>query len=689
MAQTSGIVQRLKWSTASDVVYAFLGPTTSTSQAFILPFDPGDASVLASRRAMSGLLARAQVTGMPVTVTHPSGRTEIEQVDLRYALVRVDAIEVTQAIQNLTHTVPLVALKPTIVRVYLSSKLPASATVQGVLSVRRAGGSWRNVASLNSATLIPASFGQLNTLRNDAGRSLNFRLPTDQTAAGELEVRVLSITDAGSGAPIAFNPPGSIDTFEFTPAAPMRLAVVGFSYQQGGTTFTPNATDFGLLTSWLRRAYPVATVIASQQVVASTSAVPFGCGAINAELAAIRALDVAAGVDDRTHYYAIVADGGFFMRGCATIAFSADPSAVGSGPTGAGSWGWDFDGTFGDWYGGHELGHTFGRLHPGFCGESNDDSSYPFTAGQLANADGSYAGFDVGDMAWGLPLTALPGTQWHDVMTYCNRQWLSSYTYAAIRARLAAENALGSGQGSGGSGRPDDRFPKGVERAERAARRAGQVASERTLVSIVANVNLTRREARIAYVQPVERGVPTEPDPSGPVLLRAIGPRGRVVGELPAAVKRLSTEAIGADEEALLDVIMAVDPSTEAIELWLLGELADTYRPPAAEGRGARKRAGPEVRALRADRDAEAAGRGLHLSWEAPEGGGLTYSVQVSRDRGRTWRTVAVGLRSPETTVDATNLPQDGAALFRVTATDGFRSTTSVIEWPPAGPEPS
>jgi hypothetical protein len=161
------------------------------------------------------------------------------------------------------------------------------------------------------------------------------------------------------------------------------------------------------------------------------------------------------------------------------------------------------------------------------------------------------------------------------------------------------------------------------------------------------------------------------------------------VGELPAAVKRLSTEAIGADEEALLDVIMAVDPSTEAIELWLLGELADTYRPPKAEGRRARKRAGQAVRGLRADRDAEVAGRGLHLSWEAPEEGGLTYSVQVSRDRGRTWRTVAVGLRSPETVVDATNLPQDGSALFRVTATDGFRSTTSVIEWPSAGPAPS
>ena len=79
--------------------------------------------------------------------------------------------------------------------------------------------------------------------------------------------------------------------------------------------------------------------------------------------------------------------------------------------------GWDFDGTYGDWYTGHELGHTFGRKHPGFCGETHDDPAYPFVAGQLSNADDAYVGFDVGDASFGLTMTALPGTDWHDVMT--------------------------------------------------------------------------------------------------------------------------------------------------------------------------------------------------------------------------------------------------------------------------------
>ncbi len=42
-------------------------------------------------------------------------------------------------------------------------------------------------------------------------------------------------------------------------------------------------------------------------------------------------------------------------------------------------------------------------------------------------------------------MRALPGPAWHDVMSYCDNQWLSSFTYDGIRTRLAAEDALGAG----------------------------------------------------------------------------------------------------------------------------------------------------------------------------------------------------------------------------------------------------
>ncbi|HVL22816.1 MAG TPA: hypothetical protein VM450_01970 [Thermomicrobiales bacterium] len=665
MAQSSGLVQRLKWLSGTDAALVYLGPSMAAVQVFLLSFTAGDLGQLAGRRAMSATLVHALTRGLPVTLTHTAGSSEIEGVDVRFAKVRVDAIEVTQSIQNLTQTVPLVALKPTIVRVYLSSALATATTVRGTLAISR-GSQTRFVTSLNSVVVDPAAFGQVNALRRDVGKSLNFLLPVDMTTSGALDIQLSSLTETTTNQSVTFGPPGIIDTVSFTPAPPMRLALVSFTYQQGTPpeTFIPTATDVGFLLSWLRRAYPVAQVVASQQVVTANPAVPFDCGQINAQLAAIRALDVAGGVDGRTHYYGLVSDGGFFMRGCSAVPVNApDPAAVGSGPAGPASWGWDFDGSYADWYGGHEIGHSYGRKHPGFCGESHDDPAYPFTAGQLASADGSFAGFDVGDVVWGLPMRAMPGVEWHDVMTYCNQEWLSSYTYGGIRARLAAEDALGP---SGGAGRPDERFPEGFE-----AGAAPEAAPQpKTLISVVAQVNLTRSTGRIAYVNPLARGTVT-PDTGGPVTIRALNPDQKVTAAYRVDVKPLSDLEDG-DAEAIVDVILAVDPGTATLELDVNDRLADTYRrPPMARAQAA----GPSE--IHIERVGET---GLELTWEAS--GGL-YNVQISSDRGRTWRTVAVGLTEPRATIHPDNLPANGPVLFRVTATDGFTASETTVEWSP------
>jgi hypothetical protein len=520
------------------------------------------------------------------------------------------------------------------------------------------------VTSLNSVVVDPAAFGQVNALRRDVLTSLNFLLPADMTTAGTLDIQLSSLTDTATNQSVNFGPSGVIDTVSFTPAPPMRLALVSFTYQQGTPpqTFIPTATDIGFLLSWLRRAYPVAQVVASQQVVTANAASPFTCGDINAQLAAIRALDVSGGVDGRTHYYGLVSDSGFFMRGCSAVPVNApDPAAVGSGPAGPASWGWDFDGSYADWYGGHEIGHSYGRKHPGFCGETHDDPAYPFTAGQLASADGSYAGFDVGDVVWGLPMRVMPGVDWHDVMTYCNQEWLSSYTYGGIRARLAAEDAFGP---SGGAGRPDERFPEGIE----AGAAPGAAPQQRTLVSVVAQVNLTRSTGRIAFVNPLARGTVT-PDTGGPVTIRALDADQKVTAEYRVAVKPLSDLPDG-DEEAIVDVVLAVDPGTTTLELGVNDRLADTYRRPSTPQA---KEAGPAE--VRIERTGET---GLELTWSASGG---RYNVQISTDRGRTWRTVAVGLTEPRATIHPDNLPAGGPVLFRVTATDGFSASETTVEW--------
>lgn len=667
MAETSGLVQRLKWVAGSSrTLFVYIGPLPEAVRLFTVPFSGTDQVNLAFRRVAAASLLKARNAGLPVVIQHDAGSSIIEQVDVRFTSVRPDGLEVTQAIQNLTHTVPLIALKATVVRAYLSYRLNPAITVRGELTVTR-GGTNAKVFSTNSVLLDSAQFGQVNAQRQNAARSLNFVLPVDQTAPGTVQISLTRITDVNTDAEVDIGLIRATVTVTFVASAPLRVRILGMSYQFGAppATHVPSDLDFGLLASWLRRAYPVAQVISSRAVVTANAAPAFTCGQINAQVAAIRALDVAGGVDNRTHYYGLVSDGGFFMRGCAAVPGSPDPTAVGSGPTGPASWGWDFDGSYGDWYGGHELGHTFGRRHPGFCGESSDDPSYPFASGQLSNADQTYAGFDVGDSIYGLPMTALPGVVWHDVMTYCSNQWLSSYTYTGIRARLLAEEALGAGASPGAAGRPDERFPAQAETKAAAT-------SRRTPISVIATVNLTQQQGEIQYVNPLARGELSPAEPNSAVVLEARRLDGSLLDRYPVAVKPLSDPPPGQDQLALVNAIIAAPPDARRIDLSVGGRTVDTFQAGGAE---------PAVRNLK--QAPSERGDRLSLSWESAAAPGDRHSfiIQASTDKGRTWQTMAVGLTSPEVAIDMDQFRGAAEVLVRVIETDGFTYSDATSEY--------
>jgi hypothetical protein len=131
----------------------------------------------------------------------------------------------------------------------------------------------------------------------------------------------------------------------------VRLVRLRYTMGTPPVTHEPSATDVLLIESWLRRAYPIAQLQLTTTTVTATPTPPFLAADINAQLIALRAVDVSTGTDVRTHYYGMVADGGFFMRGRASgIPQTPDPATVASGPTGPSTFGWDFDGSFGDWY---------------------------------------------------------------------------------------------------------------------------------------------------------------------------------------------------------------------------------------------------------------------------------------------------------------------------------------------------
>ena len=597
-----------------------------------------------------------------------------------------DGVEITQSIQNMPHGVPLVAGKRTVVRVYLSANAPAPVAVQGVLKARQLpNGPWRSVRSLAPVTIDPAENGQLRVKRENEAKSLNFLLPPSVCVAGLTEVRVVLLYLTGPFRLLKV-PASARRTVPFAATPPLRVRILGVRFL-GGTppvSHEPSALDYTLIQSWLERAYPVADVQWSQAVVDAPSMWPFEASTINTFVRGIRMTDVVGGTDARTHYYGLVADGGggFFMRGLASgIPAGADPSTVASGPTGPDTWGWDLDGSYGDWYTGHELGHTFGRFHAEFCG-AGGGAPYPFVNGQLSNADGAFVGFDTGDPAQGLPMRALPGTMWHDVMTYCSFQWLSSFTYTGIRDRLVLEDALPAGAMLPGS------------RSGRRKRMAGTNA-----IHVVATINMTKGFGTLRHVNALPgvaagrelasaRKTQQKRSGRGPSLtLRVHARGGRNPVEYPAAFIPDACREAGADETGVIDVLLPPLKNPSRLELVFDGSVVDTFVPGAPEAvrdirqasRAARARGGAE------DDDNPV------LTWSS--GGGArkrtvagasapTYTVQVSTDDGQTWQTAGFALKEPQVTIDRQMLGDASAVRVRVTATNGFesKSTESTIK---------
>ncbi|MFH8974488.1 hypothetical protein [Streptomyces sp. NPDC017890] len=666
MAVTRGYVQRLTWLPGAQACLE-IGHDPSMVELMYIPFPVNDSDTERIARSTNAqVLVQALFSGRLVDVSCPDGSGEVITVTLPAESgnpLRMDALEATQVVQDLAQSVPLVAERRTVVRAYLSYYGSAPITVRGELSVRSSPASPPTVIpSQDTVTLQPADAGDITITRHDVRRSLNFVLPFDSTLSGQLTMWLSSVTDTASGNPMAVSDQRR-PTVAFHHCPPLRVQLIDFTYQWGmpPTTQTSRDIDVFLLASWLGRTYPVARVASLFRTVAATATPPFTAADVNAQLATIRAQDVSAGTDARTHYYGMVTDTGFWMRGSAASVpdTAPDPGVVASGPTGApgsatspANFTWDVDDSYGDWYGAHELSHTFGRKHPGFCGETADDlADYPFPAGQLSTTKGTFAGFDVGHPSLGgdptqnLPMIALPGAQWHDVMTYCDRQWMSVYTHGGLRARLRAEDAMPS-------------VLSDVRGREASA------------VNVVATVNLSRREGNVAFVNPVPNLAPTEPAPDSPVLLRVTARDGRGVREHPAPVKLDSELLPGEDRVGIVDVVLPGGPDEAMIELVMGGHVVDTFRaggaPPVAR----------DVRVVAVDSQRLSVTARLDRSAEE----GHTFTVQTSTDHGRTWQTMGVGLRSPHLTLDSRQFASEQELLVRVIATNGFISSVGPSE---------
>ena len=296
--------------------------------------------------------------------------------------------------------------------------------------------------------------------RLDVEKSLNFALPVDAIAKGQVELVLNRMFVPGGQEVPGVGPLALQPSFEQAP--PMRVRAVGLRYKRLGVPtegVSPDSVHFAYMRSYLLRAYPISDLQWSQIVVeADYLRPPFGTNAsniANAQLSLLRTQDIAAGTHPTTRYYGLVDNDkstpGCTIRGSAVLDSGTNTfEFVACGPSGRpNGWSGDDDGSFADWYTAHELGHTCQRRHPGFPmgmnGQPRDPADlpgFPYPLGCISSPDNRYIGFDVGDPDLGLPMQALQGDLHHDFMTYADDQWVCKYTYDGVFDRLVAEAQL-------------------------------------------------------------------------------------------------------------------------------------------------------------------------------------------------------------------------------------------------------
>jgi len=401
--------------------------------------------------------------------------------------MRVTDVEVTQTIQDLNNNVFLVQGKRTFVRVHVRSDDP-SRSVPGVrceLTASWSGGSGGPLAPVNAGgtviTVLPSPD------RENIDQSFLFELPWSWTERSQVTLTArLNPYKAPPQQSYANN--NRSVTVNLLPSPRFPIQFIAFEYEWDGVEYAPRyQEDIVPTLSYMRRTYPLASKtggiydsapglrpdvmwlfdenLGARVAQMNPTCVLNNLGSLCASAytnSLMWAMQMAYG--HTRHYYGFIPMGpGLFPRGQ-----RMSGTTVASGPTGTMCCGasWDTDGTIADWYAAHEIGHTLSRAHPApasddpstdgvteGCGHSRSDLAFPYAGALIGPAGGSLMGFDAGDAL--SPRQALPRDVWADLMSYCDWQWMSDYTYAAIYNRLILEQALygwGSGGGAGAEG---------------------------------------------------------------------------------------------------------------------------------------------------------------------------------------------------------------------------------------------
>jgi hypothetical protein len=563
--------------------------------------------------------------------------TEIATLDF---FVRNPGIEVNQAVQDLNNSVTLIARKRTFVRCYVQTDSGNIAAVNARLRVYRGATYW--------GILSPANSGATIMVRNVPDRAqLNhayyFDVPTNWLSAGSVRFECEVNTPKKYGENDYSNNVRSV-TVNFVEAPDMDVWWIDIPYNYGGSTRHVRSVDRTRLTKWTKAAYPINTL----NVTYAYLDPPYGslptASTVNDDLLWNKVKALLNGdfsvVFERWYAQALQVDDNTFMRGRSM----GIPAAVASGPTGD-TGGWDIDGVFGDWYGGHENGHSYGRAHvqggpyggSGGCGdEAGPDGSYPYAQGRMSPGTSMWANNTLYGFDWSLTTPSVIPPTWYDMMTYCPGQWISDYTYEAIYNQMVAE--------------------EGTLRVQR-------VQGVERLVVIGKIITATNTVTLSTFYRVPNADDWVGNDPNGAYHIKLLNVSNAVLADY-----NFSPRGITEVDDPALDITEMVPWITGTQKIVIASGtqhlITRTVSPNA-----------PNVTLLTPN-GGTLTGDSVIVSWSASDvdGGPLTFSLDYSKDGGTTWTPLSGQIPSTSLAIDLTLLPGSTQGKFRVWASDGVNT---------------
>jgi hypothetical protein len=584
-------------------------------------------------------------------------------------------VERTQAIQYFSingqgsgyapdNSVPLIALRPLVLRVYSDSPRATSSGgpvtlplyISGRVSVDRllSGGGVTHVADLTpmNGAIVAKQGAAID--RGNANDTLNFRLgATDcqgllrfsitvfEQGSVVTESRALATigassigrssvepSDAGGAAQAASSVRASASTQvygRFDPVPALRIRPVLVRYTFGGQNLpAPTALDFATSLGFLTRTYPAARLefgeCTPMDFDEDLRVSDDKCGPGWRHL--LDALDdLRNGTDDHSIIVGLLPATIMnpAVSGCGRTSGGVAAALAGRQETLA-----------------QEVGHAFGRMHPPGCGAGQVDVSYPHYYD-----DDRYGWSTIGEFGFdGSTSQVFSPASYHDFMGYCTPRWVSPYTYTKIRADMV------------------ERFGD-----PSLARRADEMSRDTLFLNFSVH-----RDGKVE-VQPsfhLRKNVDSiETGPSTEIACELLDQDENVL-----VFHRCRESDVHSDaDSAIVDFHAALPWFDEATSIRFLRNGDVLYVHNIEESRPHIEFSGSEIQYREERMSVEWAGQ--HPDRE------LRYMLRYSHDGGETWRALATSLRGESHPVSPRLLSGGARCLFQIVASSGIRTAVA------------